>query len=191
MDVVIFAASEKEINPILYQTSIKFIKDGSLFYSEYRDINIKIYITGIGERAKVFFDSFDNNLNNDSETTYFKFGTCGVIGDIPLLTTVSPNNIYYEDKIIKLKNRSSTNHTLLTITKSIDLNEVDLIGKKLNINFDIIDMETFFAAVHFKNIIPILVTTDYNNRDEFFTNITKASLILKDFFISLLKRDLS
>jgi len=180
--IIIFSASIKEVNAILYQTNIKFIKNGNLFSAIYKSIDIQIYITGIGIDTIIFFHNFHiKNSENDSKNFYFKFGTCGVISNIPLLNIVSPNLIHYEDKCIKLNNSYSTNNSLMTVTKK--LNSV--------FNFsgiDLIDMETFFVVEKIKNVIPILVTTDYDNKNEFINNLTKASSILKDFFIDLLTR---
>jgi len=181
--IIIFSASIKEVNAILYQTNIKFIKNGNLFSASYKSIVINIYITGIGADTIGFFHNFHiKNNENDSKNLYFKFGTCGVISNIPLLSIVSPNIIYYEDNLIKLNNSYSTNNSLITVTKKLD----SAVSFGFS-NFDLIDMEMFFVAEKIKNVIPILVTTDYNNEKEFFNNLTKASLILKDFFIDLLK----
>jgi len=184
--IVIFSASIKEVNAILYQTNIKFIKNGNIFSTNYKSIYIQIYITGIGANTVDFFNHFNIgfNINNEdnSEILYFKFGTCGVInGNIPLLNIVSPNIIYYEDNFIKLNNIYSTNNSLITINKKSDF--------ALDYNFatfDLIDMEMFFVVEKIKNVIPILITTDYNNEKEFFCNLIKATSILKDFFIDLL-----
>ena len=132
-----------------------------------------------------------------------KAGTCAVLDDnIPLLKPIIPQFVGFDKKIInldlsyadkKIHNKIRPifiNKGLITVTKPL-LNQKK--GEEyLNYNFALCDMETFYLIEKYKNIpfIPLLVGTDRGNKKSIITfikNLSKASEILKDQIIKIIK----
>lgn len=199
-NIIILFALKKEANSLLYQSGLKFEKlSGNEFFCKYNDYKISIYIIGIGKKAKKTYDRI--NINKDC--LIIKAGTCAILdNNIPLLTPIIPKyigNIYQKINLdfLLLDEKLHSKIKSIIIDKGLITLDKPLINKKkadefYNNNYAACDMEVFYLIEKYKGLpfIPILVGTDRGNKNSiilFLKNISKASEIIKDQIIRIIK----
>ncbi|HOJ64763.1 MAG TPA: hypothetical protein PLE45_10120 [Spirochaetota bacterium] len=201
-EVFLIFSSYKEANSFIYQSGIDLEKiRPDYFTGKYKDLNIKLYISGIGEE---YTEIFLNKFNLEEESIIVKAGTAAIIDpDMDILNSFVPQIVCFEDKMIDLK--ATKNFTFLQdlindkiINKRLLTTKLPLINKEKAMEFfdrgySFIDMETFYFIDRLKEnfILPLLVGTDRgdcNAKKDFLKNISKASEILKDSIMLLLKK---
>lgn len=201
-EINLIFTSYKEANSFIYQSSFDFTKIKPDYYlSEYKSLPLRLYVSGIGEEySNKFLARFEPVL----DSLIIKVGTSAIVDqEIDILTPFIPQKICFEDKIIDLKDTYDfktieniiseriVNKKLLT-TKLPLINSIKAL-EFLNNGYSFVDMETFYFVEKLKEnlIIPVLVGTDrgdVNAKRDFLNNISKASLILKDYIIFLLQK---
>ncbi|MBP7551853.1 MAG: hypothetical protein KA885_00365 [Spirochaetes bacterium] len=200
-DIIIFFALPNEANSFLNHSKIKFSKISNIAYnSPYKDISIKVFITGVGKKAvEEFFSSssFDSN-----SSIFIKAGTCAVIDDnldilkryVPLLISDGSEVITIDKKaenfIKERKNIALVGKKLISLEKA--LNSKDLRQRYANINGAFVDMECYYVAQNLNGaiFIPLLVGTDYGYGDvdnDFMSNLNNASKLLSESLIDVIE----
>jgi len=197
MKIAIIFAYIKEANPFIFQSKFKFKKESSSLFS-YIDANnsIDVFISGIGQ--KTF--SFINKTDLSEYDLIIKAGTCAVIDPaLSVLTTYIPNFIGNEtDKIsINTKRVDFLNKIdnllldkgLLTLDKPL-FNE-ELHNDYLTKGFSFVDMESFYIIKKYPDkTFSLIAGTDTGSssgKKDFFSNLNKASDILKNSLTNLIK----
>ena len=199
--IIILFALIKEANSLLNQSILKFkLLAKNEFFCEYNSYNIIVLITGIGKKSK----KSHKIINSNNNCLIIKAGTCAILdNNISLLTPIVPQFVGYDQKKINLEfsrfnlniqkkiKPMIINKGLLTIKKPL-LNKKKAKTYYKN-NFAACDMETFYLLEKYKEtpFIPLLVGTDRGNNTSiisFFKNLSKASEILKDQIIKIIKK---
>lgn len=197
----IFFALPNEANCFLYRSKIKFTKISSNVYNTgYKDLSIKVFITGVGEKA---VENFFSNSNFDSENSIFiKAGTCAVIDDdldilksyVPILISDGAEVITIDKKaenfIKEFKKVTIVEKKVISLEKA--LKNKDLRQDYANQNGAFVDMESFFIAQRLDCaiFIPLLVGTDYGYGEvdnDFLSNLNDASKLLSQSLIEIIE----
>jgi len=201
-EIVLIFASYKEVNSLLYQSSIIFKKIKPDYYiGNYKNLQIKVYICGIGYD---YVNSFLNNFEVVEDALIIKVGTCAVIDpSIDILLDFVPKIVSFKTKSINITNLEKfdlINEIIKEkiIDKKLFTIKFPLINKEkseefLNIGYSFVDMETFYFIEKFKNstIFPLIIGTDRgdgNAKRDFLNNISKASNKLKDSLMLMFKK---
>lgn len=193
-DVILIFASYKEMNSLLYQSSLVFKKLKPDYYiSTYKNLTVKVYISGIGYE---YCQQFLNYLKPSQNSLIIKLGTVAIIDPaIDLLSSFIPQIICFEDKsidITKIEKFSIISDIVKDkiVNKKLLTTKFSLINREkaeelLNIGYSFVDMETFYIIDSFKKypLFPLLIGTDRgdsNAKRDFLNNISIASQKLRE-----------
>ncbi|HOF01437.1 MAG TPA: hypothetical protein PK385_04920 [Spirochaetota bacterium] len=199
--IIIFFALPNEANSFLYRSKIKFSKISSVVYnSEYKDVSIKVFITGVGKRA---VENFFSNSSFDTENSIFiKAGTCAVLDDdLDILRRYVPLFISDGDEVItidkKAENYIKDQKKITLAEKKVISLEKALNNKDLRQNYAktdgaFADMECYYVARNLNGavFIPLLVGTDYGYGEvysDFLSNLDAASKLLSESLIDIIE----
>lgn len=188
----IFFALPKEANCFLYRSKIKFTKISSnVFDTEYKDLSIKVFITGVGKKAVEKY--FSNSSFDTDNSIFIKAGTCAVIDeDLDILKSYVPTLISdgvevitidkrAENFIKELKKVTIVEKKVISLEKA--LKNKDLRQDYANQNGAFVDMESFYVAQRLDGaiFIPLIVGTDFGYGEvdnDFLSNLNDASKLL-------------
>lgn len=194
-EIIVIFSSKKEAKYFLFHAGLNFKKEND-FYLSSRG-NIKVYFSGIGKNAALVFNK-NHSFQEKENFIVIKAGTAALIDkSLSLLKPYIPLEISYNCKnyILKvdaiplpIRSRAMKHFiqkVLVTVERPLDnINQIPSYK-----NFCFADMETFFIYENYCKLpfLPLIVPTDYCDINEFHNNLDKASFVLKDTLLEILK----